>query len=332
LDRVAITEQGPCIEEEQAFPKVLMMEWEKAQDLRYGENSHQRAAFYREHKDEPCVGNARQLQGKDLSYNNLIDLEAALELVKEFSEPASVIIKHTNPCGVATASNLIEAYKLAHETDPVSAFGSVLAFNRKVDSQTAQEIITTFVEAVIAPGFENDAILFFEKKPNIRLMEVSPWQDRKINGYTLRKLVGGLLIQDRDLIDLDPKKMKIVTKRAPTEKELKALRFAWKVTKHVKSNAIIFTNEQQTVGVGAGQMSRVDSTKLAIMKARLPLKGTVVGSDAFFPFRDGVDVAAEAGATAIIQPGGSLKDEEVIKAADEHGMAMILTGIRHFLH
>ncbi|MGA1864200.1 MAG: bifunctional phosphoribosylaminoimidazolecarboxamide formyltransferase/IMP cyclohydrolase [bacterium] len=332
LDRVSITDHGPCIEEEQTFPKILMMECEKAQDLRYGENSHQRAAFYREHTDEPCVGNSRKLQGKELSYNNLIDLEAALELVKEFSEATAVIIKHTNPCGVASASSLIEAYRLAHETDPVSAFGSVLAFNMKVDSQTAEEITSTFVEAVIAPGFNNDAITVFAKKPNIRLMEVSPWKERPGHGWTFKKLVGGLLIQDRDLIDLDPDKMKIVTTRKPTQKELKALRFAWKVSKHVKSNAIVFTNENQTVGVGAGQMSRVDSTKLAIMKARLPLKGTAVGSDAFFPFRDGVDVAAEAGATAIIQPGGSLKDEEVIKAADEHGMVMIFTGIRHFLH
>jgi len=309
-----------------------MMEYEKAQDLRYGENSHQRAAFYREHTDEPCVGNARQLQGKELSYNNLIDLEAALELVKEFSDPTSVIIKHTNPCGVATAETLVKAYELAHETDPVSAFGSVLAFNQKVDAQTAQKIISTFVEAVIAPGFANDAITIFEKKANIRLMEVSPWHDRPSHGWTFKKLVGGLLVQDRDLVDLETDKMKIVTKRTPSEKELKALRFAWRVTKHVKSNAIVFTNENQTIGIGAGQMSRVDSTKLAVMKARMPLKGTVVGSDAFFPFRDGVDAAAEAGATAIIQPGGSLKDEEVIKAADEHGMAMILTGIRHFLH
>jgi phosphoribosylaminoimidazolecarboxamide formyltransferase/IMP cyclohydrolase len=332
LDRVSMTDHGPCIEAEQMFPKILMIECEKAQDLRYGENSHQRAAFYREHTDEPCVGNSRKLQGKELSYNNLIDLEAALELVKEFSEPTAVIIKHTNPCGVATAPSLIEAYKLAHETDPVSAFGSVLAFNRKMDSQTAQEITSTFVEAVIAPGFANDAIAVFEKKPNIRLMEVSPWQEKPRHGWTLKKLVGGLLIQDRDLIDLNPDKIKIVTKRAPTEKELKALRFAWKVTKHVKSNAIVFTNENQTAGIGAGQMSRVDSTKLAVMKALLPLKGTVVGSDAFFPFRDGVDAAAEAGATAIVQPGGSLNDEEVIRAADEHGMAMIFTGIRHFLH
>lgn len=332
LDRVSMTEKGPNIQAETTFPKILMMEYEKAQDLRYGENSHQRAAFYREHTDEPCVGNARQLQGKELSYNNLIDLEAALDLVKEFSDPTSVIIKHTNPCGVATAESLLNAYELAHETDPVSAFGSVLAFNQKVDAQTAQKIISTFVEAVIAPGFDNDAIAIFEKKANIRLMEVSPWHDRPSHGWTFKKLVGGLLVQDRDLVDLEADKIKIVTKRTPSEKELRALRFAWRVTKHVKSNAIVFTNENQTIGIGAGQMSRVDSTKLAVMKARMPLKGTVVGSDAFFPFRDGVDAAAEAGATAIIQPGGSLKDEEVIKAADEHGMAMILTGIRHFLH
>lgn len=332
LDRVTMTDRGPCIEEEPAFPKVLMMECEKAQDLRYGENSHQRAAFYREHTEEPCVGNARQLQGKELSYNNLIDLEAALELVKEFDEPASVIIKHTNPCGAATARDLVEAYERAYETDPVSAFGSVLAFNRKVDAATAQRIVGTFVEAVISPGFEQGALGIIEKKPAIRLMEVSPWTERQVHGWTFKKLVGGLLIQDRDLVDLVQEKLRVVTKRAPSDREMRALRFAWRVAKHIKSNAIVFTTENQTVGIGAGQMSRVDSTKLAIMKARLPLKGTVIGSDAFFPFRDGVDIAAEAGATAIMQPGGSMKDDEVIKAADEHGMAMVFTGIRHFLH
>ena len=273
-----------------------------------------------------------RLEANDYYVEIQSDPLEALECVKEFSDPASVIIKHTNPCGVAVSESLIKAYELAHETDPVSAFGSVLAFNRKVDAETARKIVSTFVEAVIAPGFDQDALPIFENKPNIRLMEVSPWDKRPSQGWTLKKLVGGLLVQDRDLVDLNPEQMKVVTKRAPSEKELKALRFAWRVTKHVKSNAIVFTNENQTVGVGAGQMSRVDSTKLAIMKARLPLKGTVVGSDAFYPFRDGVDAAAEAGATAIIQPGGSMKDEEVIKAADEHGMAMILTGIRHFLH
>lgn len=333
LDRVSMNDRGVCIEVEPTFPDVLMLEYEKAQDLRYGENSHQKAAFYREHTDEPCAGNARQLQGKRLSYNNMVDLEAALELVKEFSVPAAVIIKHTNPCGVATGSSLSEAYELAHETDPVSAFGSVLAFNQTVDSPTAQKIISSFVEAVIAPGFANEAITIFEKKADLRLMEVSPWHDnRPGHGWSFKKLIGGLLIQDRDLIDLDLSKMKVVTKRAPTEKELRALRFAWLVTKHVKSNAVVFTTENQTMGIGAGQMSRVGSTKLAIMNARLPLKGTVVGSDAFFPFRDGVDAAAEVGATAIIQPGGSIRDEESITAADEHGMAMIFTGIRHFFH
>lgn len=332
LNRVTMTKNGPQIEEEPAFPRVLMMEFEKAQDLRYGENSHQKAAFYRKHTDEPCVGNARQFQGKELSYNNLIDLEAALELVKEFSEPSVVIIKHTNPCGVGAAKSLAEAYERAYETDPVSAFGSIIGLNRKIDPLTAEKITSTFVEAVIAPGFTNEALTVFSKKPNIRLMEVSPWQDRPGHGWTYKNLVGGLLVQDRDLVDLDEDKMKTVTKRQPSKKELRALRFAWRVAKHVKSNAIVFTTENQTAGIGAGQMSRVDSTKLAIMKAGLPLKGTVVASDAFFPFRDGVDEIARAGATAIIQPGGSLNDDEVIKAADEHGIAMIFTGIRHFLH
>lgn len=332
LDRVVIKEEGVHIEKEPVFPKVMLMEFEKAQDLRYGENSHQRAAFYREHTEEPCVGNARQLQGKELSYNNLIDLEAALLLVKEFSDPSAIIIKHTNPCGAATAESIAKAYELARETDPVSAFGSVIGFNRKVDYMTAQEIVSTFVEAVIAPGFASDALEVFSRKQNIRLMEVSPWKDKPKHGLTFKRLVGGLLIQDRDLMDLNPDNIKVVTKRVPTEQEMKAMRFAWRVAKHVKSNAIVFATGNQTIGIGAGQMSRIDSTRLAVMKAQLPLNGTVVASDAFFPFRDSIDEASKAGATAIIQPGGSLNDSEVIKAADERGMAMVFSGIRHFLH
>lgn len=332
LNRVKIEGDALHVEKEQTFPKILMMEYEKAQDLRYGENSHQKAAFYREHIIEPCVGNARQLQGKELSYNNLIDLEAALEAVKEFTEPTAVIIKHTNPCGVASAETLAEAYALAYETDPVSAFGSIIGLNRKVDADTANKITKSFVEAVIASGFSKEALSVFEKKANIRLMEVSPLKDRATEGWTLKKLVGGLLVQDRDLMDLDEKMLNCVTERKPSEDEMRALRFAWRVSKHVKSNAIVFTNRSQTIGIGAGQMSRVDSTRLAIMKARIPLKGSVVASDAFFPFRDGIDEIAKVGATAIIQPGGSLNDEEIIEAANEHGIAMVFTGIRHFLH
>jgi phosphoribosylaminoimidazolecarboxamide formyltransferase/IMP cyclohydrolase len=322
---------GETVEE---FPPTFSIQVRKAQDLRYGENPHQVAAFYVERDlSEPCVANAVQLQGKELSFNNIIDLDAAIETVKEFHDrAAAVIIKHTNPCGAALAKDPLEAYLKARECDPVSAFGGIVGFNRIVDAPAAQELSSTFLEAVIAPGYTEEALEIFKAKKNVRVMQVPILATHGQEGFDMKKVVGGLLIQGRDLATVKAANCRVVTQRKPTAEELAALDFAWKVCKHVKSNAIVFTNREQTVGIGAGQMSRVDSSKIAVAKAQLPVKGTVLASDAFFPFRDGVDAAAEAGATAIIQPGGSVRDEEVIKAADEHGMAMVFTGMRHFRH
>jgi len=323
--------------ESSELPGYLNISLGKVQELRYGENPHQKAALYREFPmPAGALLGAEQLHGKELSYNNILDLDAALTGVNHFEEPAAVVIKHTNPCGAATAGELCRAYVMARETDPDSAFGSVVGLNRIVDEETAEEIASTFVEAVIAPGFSPQALNKLTTKKNIRLMEMK--QDAPaayaapLHGMTYRKVSGGLLMQEEDKFSLDPSSLKVVTERKPTETEMRSLIFAWKVVKIVKSNAIVYTTENQTVGIGAGQMSRVDSSRLAVMKARRSLKGTVLASDAFFPFRDGVDVAAEAGATAIIQPGGSIRDKEVIQAADEHGMAMVFTGIRHFRH
>ncbi len=321
-------------EERQEFPDVLNLQYQKTQEMRYGENPHQAAAFYKEADiEEPCISNATQLQGKELSFNNIADLNSAIEVAKEFSDMAAVIIKHNNPCGVATnGGSLVDAYKMARECDPVSAFGGVLGFNRIVDEATAAEIASTFVEAVIAPGFDEKALEIFKEKKNVRLLQVPILSPCHQTGYDIKKVVGGLLVQSRDLATIDVQDLKVASKRQPTEEELKALAFAWKICKHVKSNAIIYAHGDRTVGIGAGQMSRVDSSKIAILKAQSPVKGTVMASDAFFPFRDGIDAAAEAGATAVIQPGGSIRDDEVIAAADEHGMAMLFTGIRHFKH
>jgi phosphoribosylaminoimidazolecarboxamide formyltransferase/IMP cyclohydrolase len=322
---------GETVEE---FPPTFSIQVRKAQDLRYGENPHQVAAFYVERDlREPCVANAVQLQGKELSFNNIIDLDAAIETVKEFHDrAAAVIIKHTNPCGAALAKDPLEAYLKARECDPVSAFGGIVGFNRIVDAPAAQELSSTFLEAVIAPGYTEEALEIFKAKKNVRVMQVPILATHGQEGFDMKKVVGGILIQGRDLAIVKAANCRVVTHRKPTADELAALDFAWKVCKHVKSNAIVFTSSDQTVGIGAGQMSRVDSSKIAVAKAQLPVKGTVLASDAFFPFRDGVDAAAEAGATAIIQPGGSVRDEEVIKAADEHGMAMVFTGMRHFRH
>jgi phosphoribosylaminoimidazolecarboxamide formyltransferase/IMP cyclohydrolase len=317
-----------------AYPETFTIQVKKAQDLRYGENPHQSAAFYVERGvTEPCVSNAVQLQGKELSFNNIIDLDAAIETVKEFTDkPAAVIIKHTNPCGVALGDSPLSAYLKARECDPVSAFGGIVGFNRIVDAAAARELTSTFLEAVIAPGYDVEALAIFTAKKNVRVMQV-PLLDRYIPaGYDLKRVVGGLLLQGRDLGMVAATDCRVVTDRQPTAQELAALDFAWRVCKHVKSNAIVFTSKDQTVGIGAGQMSRVDSSKIAVQKALLPIKGTVLASDAFFPFRDGVDAAAEAGVTAIIQPGGSVRDEEVIQAANEHGMAMVFTSMRHFRH
>ncbi|MGE3152559.1 MAG: bifunctional phosphoribosylaminoimidazolecarboxamide formyltransferase/IMP cyclohydrolase [Nitrospiraceae bacterium] len=319
---------------ETKFPALLSLQFERAETLRYGENPHQQGAFYRDlQSKEASVSRGKILHGKAMSYNNFLDANAALELVKEFDQTAVSIIKHNNPCGAALGATPVEAYVKARETDPVSAFGGVIAFNRPVDLAAAKEITSTFVEVVIAPSFAEDALAELKRKKDIRLLEVGPLRKAGPEGYDLKKLVGGLIVQDRDLGMLsDIKALAVPTVRKPSEEEYRAASFAWIVCKHVKSNAIVYVRPGQTVGIGAGQMSRVDSVKLAGMKAQLPVKGCVMASDAFFPFRDGLDAAAQAGITCVIQPGGSIRDSEVIKAADEQGMAMILTGMRHFRH
>jgi len=316
------------------FPDSLSLQFEKVQSLRYGENPHQQAAFYKEPQSEEGKVPA-QLWGKEMSYNNFLDTDAAFGLVKEFKEPAAVIVKHNNPCGVATGGTLAEAYRKAKATDPVSAFGGVAAFNRPLDAETAQEITTTFMEVVIAPTVDPAALDLFKKKKDLRVLEagsasVKPSRETRLD---VRRAAGGLLVQEHDSAMIeDPASLKVVSRRAPTHEELSALLFAWKVCKHVKSNAIVFGRGGQTIGIGAGQMSRVDSVKIATMKAQMPLAGCVMASDAFFPFRDGMDAAAQAGIVAVIQPGGSIRDQEIIQAADDHQMAMVLTGIRHFRH
>ena len=319
----------------QSFPSLLQLRLEKILSLRYGENPHQRAAFYRDLGRSGGIASTRQLQGKELSYNNLLDLDAAWNVARDFADPAVAIIKHNNPCGVATASCLLDAYSRARDADPVSAFGGIIGLNRPLDADTAQAIATTFVEAVIAPGFTEDARIALAQKKGLRLLEL-PAEDRRQGtgpwDFDLRRVSGGMLLQDPDRALLDPATLRTVTRRPPTASELLGLQFAWRVVKHVKSNAIVISTTEATVGIGAGQMSRVDSVKLAILKAAVPTQGTVLASDAFFPFRDGVDLAANAGVTAIIQPGGSVRDAEVIAAADEHALAMVFTGMRHFRH
>jgi phosphoribosylaminoimidazolecarboxamide formyltransferase/IMP cyclohydrolase len=314
------------------FPTFLNQSFTKVSDLRYGENPHQKAALYRESLyNGLSLVEAKILQGKEMSYNNYLDSSAALELVKEFTEPAAVIVKHNNPCGVAIGKDLQSAYKKAFDTDPVSAFGGVIALNRNVDVATAEEILKLFVEIIIAPGFESEALKLLSKKPNIRVLEVD--FSKSSAGFDIRKIQGGLLTQEKDMAMIDNfKSLKVVTKRKPTEDELTALRFAWKVCKHVKSNAIVYTSNDQTLGIGVGQTSRVDAAKLGAMKALKKLENSVVASDAFFPHRDGIDFIAKVGVKAVIQPGGSVKDSEVIAAADEYNMAMVFTGVRHFRH
>ncbi len=311
----------------EGFPATLRMSFQKIMDLRYGENPHQKAAMYSDNSGRG-VANGRQLQGKELSYNNIVDLQAAWDLAQEFEEPVVAIIKHTNPCGTATGKTLVEAYRKALECDPVSAFGGVIGVNRVIDGDAAEEMAKLFLEVIAAPGFDEAAKAKFSSKKNLRLVEVVP-SDQK---WVLKNISGGMLMQDADVRPLCEADLKVVTKRAPAPEEKRALLFGWKVCKHVKSNAILYVRDGQTVGVGAGQMSRVDSCKIGAMKAQLPLKGTVAASDAFFPFPDGVEEIAKAGSTAIIQPGGSVRDQEVIEAADRHGMAMIFTGVRHFRH
>jgi phosphoribosylaminoimidazolecarboxamide formyltransferase/IMP cyclohydrolase len=311
----------------EGFPQILRMSFQKVTDLRYGENPHQKAAMYSDGSGKG-VANGKQLQGKELSFNNIVDMQAAWDLVQEFDGPVVAIIKHTNPCGTAVGKTLLEAYKKALECDPVSAFGGVIGVNRVIDGDTAEEMAKLFLEVIAAPGFDDAAKAKFAAKKNLRLVEVAA-SDQK---WALKNVSGGMLAQDADIRPLTEADLKVVTKRPPTPEEKRALLFGWKVCKHVKSNAILYVRDGQTVGVGAGQMSRVDSCKIGAMKAQLPLKGTVAASDGFFPFPDGVEEIAKAGATAIIQPGGSVRDQEVIEAADRHGMAMIFTGVRHFRH
>ena len=318
------------------FPRTFNMQFEKVQEMRYGENPHQKAAFYKEAKPtEVSVAGASQIQGKELSYNNVADTDAALECVKSFAEAACVIVKHANPCGVAIADDIMGAYDLAYKTDPTSAFGGIIAFNRTLDDKVAAEIIKRqFVEVIIAPEVSDAAKQVLSEKPNVRVLECGVW-DNPVPGLDFKRVNGGLLVQDRDLGMVGLDDLKVVTERKPSDDELKDLLFAWKVGKFVKSNAIVYVKNQMTIGVGAGQMSRVYSAKIAGIKAadeNLEVKGSVMASDAFFPFRDGIDAANEAGITAVIQPGGSMRDDEVITAANEHGMAMVFTGMRHFRH
>jgi phosphoribosylaminoimidazolecarboxamide formyltransferase/IMP cyclohydrolase len=309
------------------FPQTLRLSFRKILDLRYGENPHQKAAMYSD-GSRLGVANGRQIQGKELSYNNIVDLQAAWDLAQEFAEPVCAIIKHTNPCGTATGKTLAEAYKRALECDPVSAFGGVIGVNRPIDAEAAEEMHKLFLEVIAAPGFDEAAQARFASKKNLRLVQVAASPEK----WVLKNISGGILVQDADSRPLQDVDLKVVTQRAPTPEETRALLFAWKVCKHVKSNAIVYARDGQTVGVGAGQMSRVDSAKIGAMKAQLPLKGTVAASDAFFPFPDGVEEIAKAGATAIIQPGGSQRDPEVIVTADRLGLAMLFTGVRHFRH
>lgn len=320
------------------FPRTFNTQFVKRQAMRYGENPHQKAAFYAEANiTEACVATAKVLQGKELSFNNVADTDAAFECVKAFSEPACVIVKHANPCGVAIGKDLHQAYDLAFKTDPTSAFGGIIAFNRTLDALTARTLVDRqFAEVIIAPGIDASAQEIIASKKNLRLLDASEfWPGERNQALNFKRVTGGLLVQDRDLGAVSMDELKVVTDRAPTEQELIDLAFAWKVAKYVKSNAIVYAKDGRTIGVGAGQMSRVYSAKIAGIKAadeNLEVKGSVMSSDAFFPFRDGIDAAAAAGITAVIQPGGSMRDEEVIQAANEAGIAMVFTGMRHFLH
>ncbi|OQX88714.1 bifunctional phosphoribosylaminoimidazolecarboxamide formyltransferase/IMP cyclohydrolase [candidate division KSB1 bacterium 4484_87] len=317
------------------FPKALNLNLAKVQDLRYGENPHQGAAFYRDLSSAaPGLVGIEQLHGKELSFNNLMDLDAVVRMVKSFDDPCSVIVKHSNPCGVAIGDDLHDAFVKAFATDSLSAFGGIYGFNRTLNLETAEELRKIFIEVIVAPDFEADALQLLSKKKNLRILKLD-FSEPEINEFNFKRVAGGLLVQDEDLADLDESKLRVVSQRKPTTEEMEAMKFAWKVVKWVKSNAIVFCQKDRTIGIGAGQMSRVDASQLAIDKAGkagLSLQGSVLASDAFFPFRDGVDVAAKAGATAIIQPGGSVRDEEVIEAVNGHGMSMVFTGIRHFRH
>ncbi|MFP1837383.1 bifunctional phosphoribosylaminoimidazolecarboxamide formyltransferase/IMP cyclohydrolase [Lonsdalea quercina] len=318
------------------FPRTLNLNFIKKQDMRYGENGHQQAAFYIEEEvKEASVATATQWQGKALSYNNIADTDAALECVKEFAEPACVILKHANPCGVAIGDSILDAYERAYKTDPTSAFGGIIAFNRELDEATAQAIVSRqFVEVIIAPSVSDAALRVTSAKQNVRVLTCGQWQQH-IPSLDFKRVNGGLLVQDRDLGMVDASQLRVVTERQPTEAELRDALFCWKVAKFVKSNAIVYARDNMTIGIGAGQMSRVYSAKIAGIKAEdegLVVEGSVMASDAFFPFRDGIDAAAAVGITCVIQPGGSIRDDEVIAAANEHGIAMLFTDMRHFRH
>ncbi len=338
LGQVWASDEG----EKETFPPVLAPRFERRVVLRYGENPHQRAAFYVEpHSQGPNLATARVLHGKELSYNNLLDLDSALRLIRNFAEPAATILKHNNPCGAAVADTLAEAFELAYEGDPVSAFGGIVGVNRRVDRATAERLCVAgrFIEAIVAPGYDEDAIKLLTTKPtwknSVRLLDLGKDLGEGLlpaAGFDLRRVEGGLLVQDWDTMEADPAAGTVATRRAPTEAERQALGFAWRVCQAVKSNAIVLAKGRQLVGVGAGQMSRLDSVRIAVSKAGDRSQGAVLASDAFFPFRDGPDTAAAAGVTALIQPGGSKRDDETLKACDEHDMAMILTGRRHFRH
>jgi len=320
----------------ETFSRTFNTQFHQVQEMRYGENPHQRAAFYVEaNPAETGIATARQIQGKALSYNNVADTDAALECVKNFDKAACVIVKHANPCGVAVAADISAAYDLAFATDPESAFGGIIAFNRELDAATAAAIIERqFVEVIIAPAVSEEATQVVAQKKNVRLLVCGEWSDAG-HAWDYKRVNGGLLVQDRDLDMVEAADLQVVTKLPPTEQQMSDLLFAWKVAKYVKSNAIVYASQGQTIGVGAGQMSRVNSARIAAIKAehaKLEVQGSVMASDAFFPFRDGIDNAGERGIAAVIQPGGSIRDEEVIAAADEHGMAMVFTGMRHFRH
>jgi phosphoribosylaminoimidazolecarboxamide formyltransferase/IMP cyclohydrolase len=309
----------------------------KAQDMRYGENPHQKAAFYVEHNPrEASVATGKQIQGKELSFNNIADTDAALECVKQFDEPACVIVKHANPCGVAIEENILQAYNRAFQTDPTSAFGGIIAVNRPLDMWAASQIIERqFVEVLIAPEIEEDAISILNQKKNVRVIQCGQWKQPDPTAMDFKRVNGGLLVQNRDIGMVSEKELKVVTERQPTDQEIEDLLFSWKVAKFVKSNAIVYGKDKMTIGIGAGQMSRVYSARIAAIKAKdasLTVRGSVMASDAFLPFRDGLDSAAEEGVSAVIQPGGSMRDDEVIAAANEHGIAMVFTGMRHFRH
>lgn len=333
LERLSAAAERIALKPKPVLPERLHIALRRQQELRYGENPHQAAALYAPmgRKLQGLVA-AKQLQGKELSYNNFVDLEAARSLAAEFKNPAAVIIKHNNPCGAAEQTTLLDAYLKALACDPVSAFGGVLAFNRELDAATAEAVAKLFVECIAAPGFADRAKEILAAKKNLRLLELPAGGLELERELQVKRILGGMLVQQPDLGELNEKELRTMTKRSPTTEEMHTMRFAWKVAKHVKSNAIVFAKDGATVGVGAGQMSRVDSVKLAVIKAQGPLAGSVVASDAFFPFPDGVEEAAKAGATAVIQPGGSVRDADVVAAADRLGLAMVFTGMRHFLH